>query len=415
MKILIVTTTDANEGAARAAYRLHQALLYHNINSQMLVHNKKGSDLTVISTVSKFQNIIYKLRRFFDMAPVLFYKNKTPTLFSPAWLPSPKTIKTINRINPDIVHLHWINGGMIRIKDLSKINAPIIWSLHDMWPFTGGCHYDEHCEGYKECCGNCKVLASSNQSDLSNKVFNRKNKTYEKIHSLTVIGLSRWLTKCASKSTLFRNNKIVNLPNPIDTSIFKPHDSSASREFWSLPKDKKLVLFGAMDGTSDPRKGFAKLSAALGKIKRDDMEFVVFGSDEPENPPKLGYKVHYLGRIYDDTSLVTLYNAVDVMVAPSLQENLSNAIMESLSTGTPVVGFDIGGNSDMINHKQNGYLSKPYEADDISAGINWILDSDQYLELCKNAREKVTSEFDSKIVAKKYISLYKETLKRQGN
>ncbi len=153
-----------------------------------------------------------------------------------------------------------------------------------------------------------------------------------------------------------------------------------------------------MGATSDLRKGFKELSKALQTIKLDEVEFIVFGSSEPKNPPKFKFKTHYVGRLHDDISLVTLYSAVDIMIVPSLQENLSNAIMESLSCSTPVVAFNIGGNSDMIEHKKNGYLAKPFEPQDLANGIEWILnlDNKDYNKLCDNAREKVLKEFDSR-------------------
>lgn len=408
MKILIVNTSDIDGGAARAAYRLHQSLLSNNIDSQMLVQAKSSDDFTVNSTSSKIQKGINKLRPTLDSLPIRNYDNKT--LFSPSWLPSKNLINQINELNPDVVHLHWINAGMIKIEDLAKINAPVVWSLHDMWAFTGGCHYDELCGAYERKCGECVVLASSKNNDISRKIFNRKQKTYSTIKNMTIIGLSNWLKTSAKNSALFKNRKVVNLPNPIDTNIFKPFDKNKSRELWGLPKNKKLVLFGAMGATSDPRKGFKELSQAFKYIDRDDIEFVIFGASTPANPPEIGFKTNYIGSLSDDVSLVTLYSAVDVMIVPSKQENLSNAIMESLACATPVVGFDIGGNSDLIDHKNNGYLSPAFDAEALAKGIEWILDNEKYEELCSNARDKVMREFDSKIVAEKYIKLYNEAL-----
>ena len=410
MKILIVNTSDINGGAARAAYRLHQALLMNNIDSKMLVMNKSGDDYTVLNTISKFQKAMNKLKAILDTVPVKFYKNKSTTLFSPAWIFSKNIIEEITALKPDVVHLHWINRGMIRIEDLPKIKAPIVWSLHDMWAFTGGCHYDEECGGYRSKCGKCKVLGSKNNNDLSTRVLNRKKKSYSRISNLTVVGLSRWLQQCAEESALFKGRRIVNLPNPININIFKPFDKSKARKLWDLPRNKKLVLFGAMNATSDPRKGFNELNAAFQHINRDDIEFVVFGSSQPLNPPYLGCKTHYVGSLSDDISLVTLYSAVDVMVVPSLQENLSNAMMESLACTTPVVGFDIGGNADLIEHTSNGYLAEPFNTKDLAKGIVWVLDNKKYPELGSNARAKVEQNFDSEIVAEKYINLYQEIL-----
>jgi len=417
MRVLHINATDIQGGAARAAYRLHQALLSAGVDSQMLVQGKSSNDWTVISEEKKIRKYFNKLRPVIDSVPIRSYKNRTKTLFSPSWLGFSNIIEKIDEINPDIVHLHWICGGMIKIEDLAKIKKPIVWSLHDMWAFTGGCHYDEGCNGYKAGCGNCKVLGSQKKNDLSSRVWRRKKKTFDKMKNLTIVGLSRWVTNTSKESSLLKNKRHINLPNPINTDIFKPFDKEKSRELWSLPKDKKLILFGAMGATSDPRKGFKELSEALGKLDIEDIEFVVFGSSKPKNPPKFKFTTHYLGSLADDISLVTLYSAVDLMIVPSIQENLSNAIMESLSCGTPVIGFNVGGNGDMIEHKKNGYLAKPFNTSDLKDGIEWILslDSKKYNQLCQNARDKVLREFDSKVVAKKYIELYESIIENQYN
>ncbi len=416
MKVLTVNTSDILGGAARAAYRLHRALGKAGVDSLMLVQKKKSDDFTVFSTANnKFQMGLNLLRPMIDHMPVKFYKNRTGTFFSPSVIGGKNILKIIDEIDPDVVHLHWICGGMIKIQYIAKINKPIVWSLHDMWAFTGGCHYDEGCKRYENSCGRCKVLGSRMVNDLSRKIFNRKQKTFAQKKDITIVGLSRWLNECSKNSTLLKSKNHKNLPNPIDTYIFKPVDKEKAREFWNLPKDKKLVLFGAMDATSDPRKGFKELREAFGKLEMEDVEFVVFGGVESENPPEFEFKTNYMGRIYDDISLATLYNACDVMIAPSLQENLSNVIMESLSCSIPVVAFDVGGNSDMIVHKKNGYLAKPFDTKDLKDGIEWILnlDANRYSELSNNARKKVLEEFDSRVVAKKYVELYEKVLKER--
>jgi glycosyltransferase involved in cell wall biosynthesis len=411
MKILIVNTFDIQGGAARAAYRLHRALLENGMDSQMLVQSKSSDDYTILAETDIIRKKFNSLRRIFDGLPVRFYKNRTQTLFSPAWFPFSNVVDKINKINPDIVHLHWICDGMMRIEDIAKIKAPVVWSLHDNWAFTGGCHIMWECDKYKENCEACPRLGSNKENDLSRKIWHIKEKTFAKIPKMTIVGLSRWLAECAEKSTLLRDKKVVNLPNPIDTNTFKPFDKDKARELWNLPCDKKIVLFGAMGATSDINKGFKELSKALQMLDKNlNIEFVVFGSSQPQNAPDFGLKTHYLGSLHDDVSLVTLYSAVNVMVVPSLQENLSNAIMESLACGTPVVGFDIGGNSDMIEHQRNGYLAKPFESKDLAYGIEWVLNAPNYDEICINAREKVVREFDSKVVAGKYIKLYEEIL-----
>lgn len=414
MKILIVNSFDKQGGAARAAYRLHQSLLEQNIDSKMLVRNKTDNDITVFSTsqtrVSKNLN---KIKSYLDKIPTKLYKNKTITLFSPSCIGDNKIIEKINSFNPDIVHLHWVNNGFLKFENITKINAPIVWSLHDMWLFTGGCHYDEACNRYQKKCGKCKVLNSQKENDLSRKVFNRKLKRFQQIKNITIVGLSNWIHTCAKNSALLKDLSHINIPNPIDTKVYKPFDKRKARELWNLPLNKKLILFGSMNSTSDPRKGFTELTEAMKKLKKDTtVEFVIFGSSKPQNAPNFRFKTHYLGSLSDTISLVTLYNAVDVMVVPSIQENLSNAIMESLACATPVVGFNIGGNSDLIKHKKTGYLAKPFCTTDLSNGIEWILNNKNYDTICLNARNKVLQKFDSNIVGEQYIKLYQDILNK---
>ena len=412
MKILIVNSVDLTGGAARAAFRLHESLLVKNIDSQMLVMNKTSDVSSIVGPLTQIEKLWARLRPILDFLPLVIYKNSKETLFSPAWLPFSGVVERINKINPDIVHLHWITGGMIRVEELAKIKAPVVWSLHDDWAFTGGCHIKWECERYKKNCGSCPKLNSNKENDLSRSIFNRKEKTFKKISSLTVVGLSKWLAKCASESALFKKTNIVNLPNPIDISRFAPCNTEQARKLLNLPLGKKLILFGAMNASSDVNKGYKELKQALQEVKEENVELIVFGSSKPAEESHFSQVTHYLGRLYDDVTLRVLYSAADLMIVPSLQENLSNAIMESLACGTPVISFDVGGNSDLITHQVNGYLAKPFDTIDLAKGIDWVLKSPIYQELSAAAREKVLTDFDSQLVADKYISLYKGILRK---
>ncbi len=397
-------------GAARATYRLHEALLRAGVESQMLVQSKTGSDKEVFSNFSKHTKGLVFLRQIFDNIPVLFYRKREKNIFSTAWVPSIGLLKMINRSNADIVHLHWIAGGMLRIEELTKINKPVVWSLLDMWAFTGGCHYDNYCNKYTHNCGACPILGSNKVNDLSKKNYNRKNKTYSKIKELKIIGHSNWLAESAKKSSLLYKKEIRNISSTIDVNFFSPILKNTARKDLQLPQEKKLILFGAMGATSDTRKGFKELSEALRLLNIQEIELVVFGAKEPDNSPDFNFKAHYLGKLSDDESLRSLYSAVDVTVLPSLQENMSNIVLESLSCATPVVAFNIGGNPDMIDHLYNGYLAKPFETEDLAKGIMWVLNHKNPDELSYNAREKVLKNFDYCVVAQKYIDLYNEVL-----
>ncbi len=327
-------------------------------------------------------------------------------MFSPAWVPATGLVKRINSSDADVVHMHWVNGGMLRIEDLKSITKPIVWSLHDMWPFTGGCHYDEHCGRYSSHCGACPVLDSSMEKDLSYRIFERKRKAFGTMAPMTFVGLSNWMAECARESRLLEGHSVVQLPNPIDTNVFKPVDQRVARDILGLPLDRPLILFGAVNATADPRKGFEHLSKALDELPSGSVELAIFGSSRPLVPPRLGHPMHYLGRLNDDISLSLLYSAADVTVVPSLQENLSNTIVESLACGTPAVAFSIGGNPDMIDHLHNGYLAKAFDPSDLAIGIRHILDQRAQGQFHTNARAVAVERFALERVAQRYLQLY---------
>ena len=410
MKILIVSDSDGLGGANLAAYRLHKSIINNGIDSQMLVQNKIGDDYKVIGPKSNLRrHLINPIRPAFDQ--ILMKINKAENMFSTSYLPFSEIVRQINEINPDIVHLHWIAGGMLRIEDLKKISIPIVWSLHDMWAFTGGCHYDRNCGLYKKNCGNCKTLGRKKENDLSRSVFNRKLKSYSQLDNLTIVALSRWIGKCAKRSSLLKNRKIINLPNPINTELFTPIDKSIARNILGLPSGKRIILFSAIGSLSDPRKGAQELFKALKVLDVSKTVFMIAGSSKPKNPPKLKYPTYFIPPARDEISMSLIYNAADLLVVPSLQENLANSIVESMACGVPAIAFNIGGNGDIIDHMQNGYLAKAIVPKDLARGIQWALKDKNLTKLSKNSRIKAM-DFDSNLIADKYIKLYKEIQKK---
>jgi glycosyltransferase involved in cell wall biosynthesis len=410
----MLNTFDSNGGAAIATYRLHVGLRSIGVNSNLLVQDKKSDDYTVIAPVKKWQKIFAFLRPYIDGIATKFYRNRERILFSAAWLPESLTSK-INKINPDIVHLFWVNGGFLKIDTLRKIKQPIVWTLHDMWPFTGGCHYDNECRKFQQSCGNCPALHSEQDGDLSRRIWERKQNYWEGV-PIVVVATSHWLADMARSSSIFKNKRVEVIPNGIDTDIYKPMNKEAARAAYNLPHDKHLVLFSAFSATTDKRKGNQFLLQALSSMAevewRTKIELVIIGASKPENPPDLGLKVHYMGHLHDEISQVLLYSAADVLVAPSMQENLSNTVMESLACGTPVVAFNIGGMPDMIDHQLNGYLAKPFEPDDLARGIVWVLENkSRHEKLSQYARQTIEERFELTSVAKQYEALYKDVLK----
>lgn len=409
MKTLLINTSDVRGGAARASYRLHQGLEQVGINSAMLVQDKRSTDISVIGPKLigwKGVGVNYIFRYIFDKLPLLLYpKYHKKNVWSPQWLPN-KIHKKIDRLNPDIVHFHWICDGFVPIQEVAKIKQPLIWTLHDMWPFTGGCHYNGTCDRYVYECGKCPQLGSVKEKDLSHWVWSRKKKYWENL-DFTVVTPSRWLANCARSSSLFGDKKIEVIPNGLDLQKFKPIDKSKAKDDLNLPLDKNLILFGAMNSIKDKRKGFQYLKSAINALSEDlAFEAIVFGNSGKGS--QLNIPVNYMGN-FPENMLAKLYSAADVFVAPSVQDNLPNTIMESLACGTPSVAFNIGGMSDMIVHKENGYLAKPFNADDLARGIEWIVKQDQRKKvLYENSRKYVEKNFELKYIAKKYTDLYSQ-------
>ena len=414
MNLLILNTFDNQGGAAIATYRLHRGLRSIGIDSHLLVQGKKTDDHSVIGPLTKWQKTFAFLRPYLDVVVTRLYRKRQKVIFSPAWLPESLASK-VAKFNPDIVHLFWVNSGFLRIETLKKFKQPIVWTLHDMWPFTGGCHYDEECGKFQQSCGNCPVLHSERERDLSRRIWERKRISWEG-KSIVVVATSHWLANMARSSSLFKGQRVEVIPNGIDTEKYKPVNKEVARAAYNLPQDKHLILFSAFAATSDKRKGNQFLVQALEKMSQagwgSKTELIVIGASMPENPPDLGMKVHYMGYLHDEISQVLLYSAADAVVAPSMQENLSNTVMESLACGTPVVAFNIGGMPDMIDHQINGYLATPFESNDLADGMMWVLENkDRHDMLSQCARQTVVERYTLKAVANRYLALYQSILR----
>ena len=420
MKVLLLSTYDTSGGAAKAAYRLHNGIRNIGAESQMLVQVKFSKDADVIAVGSKIVKKFPKLRPHVDSLPKLFFRSSNQTKrtpFSLQWLPSFIEYR-VAEVEPDIINLHWISGGLLNIEAIAKFKKPIVWTLHDMWAFTGGCHYSQECDRYKESCGNCPQMPSKYNVDLSSWIWQRKAKAWASVNG-TLVTPSHWLAKCAASSSLLKDWRIEIIPNGLDTEIYKPFEQTLIRERLKLPQHKHLILFGAENATNTSRKGFHLLQSALKNLSKTDWrnkcELVVFGAVKSNDSPNLGFKTHYLGRLNDETTIAQVYAAADVFVAPSLQDNLPNTVMESLSCGTPCIAFKIGGMPDMIEHQRNGYLAKPFDIEDLAKGIVWVLEA-RNSEDCKlghHAREKVEREFKLEIQARRYLSLFEDICKQR--
>lgn len=415
MNVLLVNTSDIRGGAAKAAYRLHQGLQRQRISSQVLSQSKASSDPTVTAPKTMVAQSIASSRVAFDALPLKLYKERQKQkVFSLQWLPE-QNAKQIKDLNPDLINLHWTGDAFLRIETLAKLNKPLVLTLHDMWAFTGGCHYSGECDRYTASCGQCPQLGSRRNADLSRWVWQRKAKAWKDLN-ITVVALSSWLAQCARSSSLFHDVRTEIIPNGLDTEIYRPIDKDIARSLLGLPSDKKLILFASINATSDERKGFHLLKAALEQLGRsqwrETIELVVLGARKPSNPPDLGFRIHYLDTLHDDLSMVIAYSAADVFVLPSIQENLSNTILEASACGTPCVAFNIGGMPDMISPMINGYLAQPYEVDDLARGLVWTIENDERAEKLRfNARERVERDYEMSVQARRYLDLFEELMR----
>lgn len=428
MKITILSTFDNFGGAAIAASRLNKALNNNGLLSNMLVQGEKGNLQNVESIAQNwFQKKLALLRFALDRYQFAFYeKNKDVRfIFSQAKIGVDVSNHSLIQ-QSDIIHLHWINFGFLSLNSLEKlfkINKPVVWTLHDMWAFTGGCHYSRECTNYERNCGNCgQFLKNPFENDLSHQVWERKKEVFSKAN-LTVVTCSEWLAQKARESSLLKDKTIVSIPNPIDTDVFRPIEKNIAKAYFKLFPDKKYILFGAVK-ISDQRKGFAYFAEALSILKMllfkpsqattlnqtSKIEIIIFGQSQVSDFEGLPFKVNILGKLSDLEMICKAYSAASVFVSPSIEDNLPNTIMESMACGTPVVGFDVGGIPEMIDHGKSGYLAEYKSSEDLAKGIYWTLFEADYEALANNSRQKVLDNYSEKVIAEKYKKVYQSLL-----
>lgn len=318
----------------------------------------------------------------------------------------------------DVIHLHWINNGFLSlkyIKKLQRLNKPIVWTMHDMWAMTGGCHHSRECENYQQHCGNCFYLKNPSTADVSASVHARKEDAYSSLN-ITFVACSNWLADRARKSSLLGDRRVEVIPNPINTEVYKPADKQKAKEAFGVPTQSICISFVAAN-VGDVRKGYEYLRKALWLLKEkqpqwaDKIKLLVMGEAKTEVNLDLPFEYTFTGYLNDEERIINFYNASDIFVLPSLEENLPNTIMEALSCGVPSVAFKVGGIPDLIEHKYNGYLAEYESVDDLSEGIAYTIQKtidDESLQ--SNARKKVLENYAYDVVAKKMEDLYKSLL-----
>lgn len=422
MKVTIINTWEQKGGAAVAASRLMHALNKSGIEATMLVRDKQSNNKHVVASNTSWLSKKINFVRFAWERLIILLNNgwNRSAVFQVSIANTGTDISNHPIIREaDIIHLHWINQGFLSLEDIKKLaqlGKPIVWTMHDMWPFTGICHYAGGCENYKTTCGNCILLQSDKMNDLSNKIF--RNKKGILIDSgVTFVGCSKWIADNALNSSLTTGHDVMSIPNAIDTTVYKPINEIQARTNLKLPQDKNLLLFGAAN-ISDPRKGLNLFLEALYIIKKrnpdlaEKLNVVTFGKIDCDIIARFPVLVKPMGFMTDEEQIVKLYNAADIYIIPSLEDNLPNTIMESMACGLPCVGFATGGIPEMIDHKVNGYVTRYKDAADLAQGIEWVLTNKDLLHLQDECVKKVQSSYTEQVVAREYISLYKKLLAR---
>ena len=266
-----------------------------------------------------------------------------------------------------------------------------------MWAFTGGCHYSGDCDHFINHCGNCWMLKDAGDHDISYKGWTEKMRMLQRANNIAFVTCSKWLAEVAATSSLLKNQRIQAIPNPIDTNLFSPGNKVINRDKYGIDQSSKVLLFGAAN-ILDRRKGIKYLTEAVDELKRNfktdqNVQVVIFGKNKGFDTSCIPFKVHEAGIITKQADMAALYNMADIFVNPSIEDNLPNTIMEALSCGIPVVAFNTGGIPDMVDHKHNGYLAKYKSAADLAAGINYVLENDNYDTLADKRPEQGVEHF----------------------
>ena len=417
IRVLHLAQSDGGGGANKAAFRLHRSLRDLGVASTFHPGRKIGDDPDVIPAWPPIAgDFISKLAAWLDSHSLDLYSDRRGDVFSPISFCYGRPRRRLVAA-ADVVCLHWIAGSFLHPRHLARLHKPLVWRLSDLWPFTGGCHFPADCRKFEERCSSCPSLGSTADDDLAARGFAARERYYDAL-DLTVAAPSRWIAEEAKRSKLFRRRRIVHIPTGIDVSTFRPMPRAEARRLLDLPVDVPMLLFGAMDSTTNSRKGFAPLRRALGRFAHmpsaGGAVAVVFGGETDAAKDVArdveGLPLIHVGKISEQERLARLYAAADVLVAPFIEDNLPNVVLEALACGTPVVAFAAGGIPDAVEHQRNGVLVPVGDADSLAEGIAWALDPVRKPSLDAAARATALSRFDIVQCARAYRDLFAEII-----
>ena len=398
LKIVHLQTLISFQG--NAPLRLHEAMLNHGLKSTIIVYNTQRSVNKNFYRYSGLLKLI-KTQIYYKMQKLIERKKKPDTyLFS-----YPKYIgnNVSNHVflkEADIIYLHWIVGGFLNLKNIEeilKLGKPVFFFMHDMWTITGGCHHSFECNNYKTGCDYCPIFKNEKKYTLASQQFIEKKKLFSKYNNVNFISPSKWLMDCAKDLGLLINKKVHHIPNIVNEEIFKKFDKITAKKILNISEDCYTISFGCVAGKDNFFKGWDYFEEALNIIYLKDknlpLNIVIYGSEYDEvTENAIPFPVKFMGQINDETAMVILNNASDVFVSPSLAESFGQTFLENIMCGTPVVGFNVGGVPDIIEHKINGYLAEYKSSDDLAEGILYCLNNNMIFDSPEKYFTKITIE-----------------------
>jgi len=421
VRILQINTYDILGGAARAAYRLHRGLRSIGADSTYFVRERKTRDDSVRKFIPDPSPAAVahraKCKSDLEAAYDRYIETRSDQIeqFSQERVDGDENF-FIQRPRADIINLHWVSGFVDYPLFFTpqRTDVPVVWTLHDMNPFTGGCHFDQGCGKFQGQCGACPLLGSTDEEDLTAKIFSAKAEIFAKwpADKLHIVAPSRWLRDVARSSVLFRRFDATCIPNSIETDVFKPMDKRSARAALNLPQDARIVLFMSHQ-VGLARKGFRELVQALSLIP-DTKNLLLLGvGDKNDLGLEAPFRIAMVNYIGNDATVAALYSAADVTAVPSRQDNLPNTMLESMSCGTPVVGFDVGGIPDIVIEGETGFLAPAGNTLGLSAAFIAAFAQPERLKYCgKQARQLVELNYAPSVQAKAYFALYRRILER---
>lgn len=418
IRVVHLSQTDEGSGAGRAASRIHRTLRQLGVDSVMVVADKRSEDLYTFQADSNNMTGHFRSRMSAYVEAKISYglMHDRSSYFSPAICSSYRPPYDPRVKHADIIGLYWVNGGFVRPEGLVGLQQPIVWRLSDAWPFTGGCHYPGACDRFTSACSNCPQIRSLGNIDVSRRLFERKARLWRDLN-LTIAAPSQWIADIARRSVLLGNSKIVVIPTGVDVHSFSPRPREQARQRFSIPENKRVILFGALSPYGDKRKGFDELRYILSELVRQDSGqnlFPVVIGEIPESARQmLPNTTMFLGHLHGEDALANAYSAADVLLVPSREDNLPNVALEATACGVPIVAFHTGGIPDIVRHMHNGFIAEPFDTKGLIQGIEWVLEDRKRLQKLRiNARNVALQKFSSELQAKTYLDLYGTLLDR---